>query len=50
MKVEVGLLTRNIVIQGEESDVKYGYHLMMHGRAETGTVGKISYAEFRFGG
>ncbi|CAD8161606.1 unnamed protein product [Paramecium octaurelia] len=42
MKVEVGLLTRNIVIQGEESKDKYG--------AEKGTVGKIQYAEFRHGG
>jgi hypothetical protein len=35
MRIEVGLLTRNIVIQGDEDSVKnnYGAHLMMHGKA-----------------
>ena len=47
MRAEVGLLTRNIVMQGENSeDEDYGSHLMMFGKQNTGLEGKISYAEF----
>lgn len=34
MRAEVGLLTRNIVIEGDSADSiesKYGAHLMVHG-------------------
>lgn len=50
MKVEVGLLTRNIVIQGEESAENYGGHTMIHGRAKKGAIGRVSYTEFIRGG
>lgn len=34
MRAEVGLLTRNIKIQGDESSVQaeYGSHMMMNGK------------------
>jgi hypothetical protein len=48
MRAEVGLLTRSVRIQGDESSIKekYGAHLMMHGKSERGTRGRIEYAEF----
>lgn len=49
MRAEVGLLTRNVVIQGDPNDsitTQYGAHLMIHGSADQGSVGRISYAEF----
>lgn len=35
MRAEVGVLTRNIIIQGDENSYKekYGAHLMFHGSA-----------------
>lgn len=38
MKTEVGLLTRNIRVQGDDSSVEseYGAHVMMAGSAENG--------------
>ena len=48
MRAEVGLLTRNIVMMGDETSVAtdYGSHLMLTGSAENGLVGKIAYTEF----
>lgn len=48
MRAEVGLLTRNIKVQGDSNslDTKYGSHLMLTGKQQTGLVGKISYSEF----
>lgn len=48
MRAEVGLLTRNIRMQGDESsdETEYGSHLMLHGKENEGLVGKLSYAEF----
>lgn len=48
MRAEVGLLTRNIVVKGDDDSVdsEYGSHLMLTGKAANGLVGKISYAEF----
>lgn len=48
MRAEVGLLTRNIKIQGDEESVseEYGSHLMLTGSEKEGLVGKISYSEF----
>ena len=41
--VEVGLLTRNIVIQGdEESDLtEYGAHVMMSSSGDESTIARI---------
>ena len=50
MRAEVGLLTRNIVIQGDENSVNndYGAHLMIHGKmGDDRLIGRIEYAEFR---
>lgn len=50
IEAEVGLLTRNIKMHGDESsetiDGEYGSHLMMVGSAEQGTVAHVGYTEF----
>ena len=45
MRAEVGLLTRNIKMMGDETSIatQYGSHLMLTGSAENGLVGKIAY-------
>ena len=47
--VEVGLLTRNIVIQGDEASdgTEYGAHVMMASPGDESTIARIQYAEFR---
>ena len=49
MECEVGLLTRNIVIKGDNTsqETRYGGHLMVHGEEQEGTMARISYAEFK---
>lgn len=49
MRAEVALLTRNIVMQGDESSntTRYGSHLMFNGKVATGLDAKLSYSEFR---
>ena len=46
MRAEVGLLTRNVIFEGDETSVKnvYGAHLMLHGAS---TSARIRHAEFR---
>ena len=46
MRAEVGLLTRNVVFEGDETSVKnvFGAHLMLHGAS---TSARIRHAEFR---
>jgi hypothetical protein len=48
MRAEVGLLTRNILIRGDElSKVEEnGAHLIIHGKGSAGATGRIEYAEF----
>lgn len=48
MRAEVGLLTRNIKVQGDKTSAssEYGSHLMMHGKEKDGLVARLSYAEF----
>jgi hypothetical protein len=43
MRAEVGLISRNIKIQGDSTSVSknYGAHVMMHGLASHGLVGRI---------
>ena len=45
MRAEVGLLTRNVIFEGDESSIlkSYGAHLMLHGAH---TSARIRYAEF----
>ena len=45
MRAEVGLLTRNIKIQGDNSSVatEYGSHMMMNGKKANGLVASFSY-------
>lgn len=46
MSAEIGLLTRNVVFEGDESSLtkSYGAHIMLHG---TFTRARIRHAEFR---
>jgi hypothetical protein len=48
MRAEVGLLTRNIKVMGDDTSQReiYGAHLMMAGSAENGLIGRIAYSEF----
>ena len=52
MRTEVGLLTRNVVIQGSADGIpnKYGGHMMIHGMSNSNTVARIEYAEFAYCG
>lgn len=53
MRAEVGLLTRNVVIQGDESSekTKYGVHIIIHSRTgDDKSIGRITYAEVRRAG
>lgn len=45
MRAEVGLLSRNIVVKGNDQSVddEYGSHLMFNGKQANGLVGKVSY-------
>ena len=45
MRAEVGLLTRNIKMMGDETSVaeRYGSHLLLAGSAENGLVGHVAY-------
>ncbi len=47
MRAEVGLLTRNIKVQGNDQSVadRYGSHMMMNGKRDQGLVASFSYAE-----
>ena len=47
LRTEVGLLTRNIKIQGDSTSTisKYGVHVMMVGSTEDSLVSKIEYVE-----
>lgn len=49
MRAEVGLLTRNIIFEGDDSSINtsYGAHIMLHGAQ---TRASIRYAEFRHTG
>ena len=52
MRAEVGLLTRNIVVQGDETSERdqYGVHIMIFGDDEESSVGRILYTEIRYAG
>ena len=46
MRAEVGLLSRNVIFEGDDSSLinEYGAHLMLHGAS---TSARIRHAEFR---
>ena len=48
MRAEVGLLTRNIKVMGDDDSVAqdYGSHLLLAGSSENGLRGRIAYTEF----
>ena len=49
MRAEVGLLSRNILVKGDDATSvtkKYGSHLMMVGSEEDGMVSHIAYTAF----
>lgn len=52
MRAEVGLLTRNIKIKGDNDSPRdfYGAHMMIHGDAASGAQGRISHTEFYWTG
>ena len=53
MRAEVGLLTRNVVIQGDDQSQKlqYGAHIMAHGHSgDDSSIVRISYTEVRQAG
>jgi len=53
MKAEVGILNRNIVIQGnpdDSIDEEYGGHFIIDGRSEEGTIAKLNSLELRYTG
>lgn len=44
MRAEIGLLSRNVVIQGDRElseKFRYGAHMMLHGKSTNGLVGRI---------
>ena len=49
MRAEVGLLSRNVVIQGDaaSAEAEYGAHMMIHSPGDESSVGRIENAEFR---
>lgn len=50
MRAEVGLITRNVLYQGDEADSeknRYGAHIMMHSSGDDSLTGRISYCEFK---
>jgi len=49
MRAEVGLLTRNVVYQGDPSDSaidQYGAHIMIHSPGDESCIGRIENVEF----
>ena len=49
MRAEVGLLTRNVLFQGNPEDSaidKYGAHIMLHSVGDDSLIGRIEYVEF----
>ncbi len=52
MRAEVGLLSRNVVIQGDSNseELEYGVHIMAMGGGSDQAVVRIEYAEVRQAG
>ena len=52
MRTEVGLLTRNIIFQGDDEspNTEYGAHLMIHSPGDESSIGRISYIRVRQAG
>jgi hypothetical protein len=48
IRAEVGLLSRNIVYQGDPTteDSQYGAHILIHSPGDESTIGRIAYTEF----
>jgi hypothetical protein len=48
IRAEVGLLSRNIVYQGDPTteDTMYGAHILIHSPGDESTIGRIAYTEF----
>jgi hypothetical protein len=49
IRAEVGLLTRNVVYQGDPATSatnKYGAHIMIHSPGDETSIGRIEYTEF----
>lgn len=52
MRSEVGLLTRNIKIHGDASSLEelYGSHIMLTGKQDESSIGRIEYVEVYYSG
>ena len=52
LRAEVGLLSRNVVFQGDAESVptQYGAHIMMHSNGDESLAGRFSNVEVRFAG
>ena len=48
MRAEVGLLSRNVVYQGDDTseDNQYGAHIMLHSPGDESVIGRIENCEF----
>jgi hypothetical protein len=48
MRAEVGLLTRNVLYQGDSTseERQYGAHIMLHSPGDESVIGRIENCEF----
>ena len=52
MRAEVALLSRNIIVQGDDTSerLKYGVHIMSSSNDDSGAIARVSYTEIRQAG
>ena len=52
MSAEVGLLSRNVIVQGDEQtyDIQFGAHIFMHSNGDESLLGRIENPEVRMAG
>ena len=52
LRTEVGLLSRNIIFQGDDEspNIEYGAHMMIHSPGDESSVGRVSYIRVRHAG
>ena len=52
MSAEVGLLSRNVVVQGDDQtyDIQFGAHILLSSPGDESLLGRFSNAEFRMMG
>jgi len=52
MSAEVGLLSRNVIVQGDEQtyDIQFGAHIFMHSNGDESLLGRLENTEVRMAG